>query len=128
MMRRNPNWKPVCKRGEIALLCDWAECGCRNTSMDVGFIFAKPNTDKKTKKQLPLKPTESQRAGYLLVCVKCGRYIKYPTQADFRKKERTPFSQKRADEYIIGKAKGMLNKKQMRHFDEAVDKLWSQCA
>lgn len=128
-MKRNPKWKPVCKRGEIALLCDWAECGCRNTSMEFGFYFAKPNTDKKTKKQLPLKPTIAQRAGYLLVCGKCGRYIKYPTQADFRKKERTllsqkPFSQKRADEYIIGKAKGILSKIQLRHFNEAVDNCW----
>jgi len=116
---KNKNWKPSCKRGELAFWLDWAECGCGNSVQEYGFQHAIPN------KKTTLQPHEQDGNGKFLVCFKCGRYAKLPTQAQYNRHEKD-YAKSIAETGwlcppIIRKVVGKLSKTQLAKFYEEAE-------
>ena len=119
-MIKNKNWNPSCKRGELAFWLDWAECGCGNSVQEYGFIHAIPN------KKTTLQPHDQDGKGKFLVCFKCGRYAKVPTQTQYNRLEKE-YRKKNNHEIgwlcppVIRKVTGKLSKTQLEKFCEEAE-------
>lgn len=116
-MFKNKNYKPSCERGELAFWLDWAECGCGNSVQGHGFIHAIPN------KKTTLQPHEQDGNEKFLVCFKCGRYAKVPTQAQYNRLEKDYQKSVQHCHSIVRKVVGKLSKTQFKKFCEEAESI-----